>query len=126
MKQPKFRGFNKEDNHWYYGHGWFEGDYTEEYLSERGINQQAILYTEGSPVECELDSMGQFTGLKDKNGKEIYEGHIVRTMHHIIKTGEKIYNDVIIHDIRQLEELYYSDEQEIIGNIYENKDLLNA
>ena len=75
----------------------------------------------------------QYTGLKDKNGKEIYEGDVIRLI------PEKV--DVVVEwDIRQVGFVmretknigryhadlggYTRDAFEIIGNIYENPELL--
>ena len=75
----------------------------------------------------------QFTGLHDKNGKEIYEGDIV--MHNKIHSSViKWIRGVFTFEILTLSTLpgrvillnYLGDELEIIGNIYENKDLLNV
>lgn len=77
MKQPKFRGFCKGTNRWHYGFGWCGIDYTDDFLKETGMKSQAMLYTDNGPIECDLSSMGQFTG-EMLCEKEIYHGDVIK------------------------------------------------
>lgn len=94
------------------------------------------------------DTVGQFTGIRDKDGREIYEGDIIKIVENHddepYNSEVKFYKGVFGVENwtentrnRSLTTLnyfmptvgLYDDEQEytveVLGNIYENKDLLN-
>ena len=74
-----------------------------------------------------MKQYGQFTGLKDKNGKEIYEGDIYSIIKYDIDDiGHKEIHTVKFDEIlcRFNVNKFDSEAYEVIGNIYENPELL--
>jgi len=84
---------------------------------------------QGGDVEERFELM-QYTGLKDKNGKEIYEGDILKDTYGLIKIKEMEEGTFTYTDDKNnlggVFPIDYSELKncEIIGNIYENKELL--
>lgn len=94
--------------------------------------------------EVNADTIGQYTGLHDKNGKEIYEGDIVLLDCYYYEEpafdGEfkVIYDDIngmwLLVDLENKDRgfafgeirSYYKAEIEVIGNIFENPELLGG
>lgn len=68
----------------------------------------------------------QFTGLKDKNGKEIYEGDIVKDFDWEERLCEVAFNGWSWR-LKNIQSGWWKDwssDLEVIGNIYENPELL--
>ena len=82
----------------------------------------------GYEIDDEIDDyeLMQYIGLKDKNGEEIYEGDIVKFFEYKVIDNIVLPEEiVIIKDIREgCDALRPSQYMEVIGNIYENPELL--
>lgn len=86
--------------------------------------------------EVNPETVGQFTGLKDKNGKEIYEGDVYKVPEHYPASGGKWTEQIakVVYEngcfrLRSNKGFVaaissFSDLIERIGNIYENPELI--
>ena len=107
--------------------------------SKRGYFGEGVpcIFCDEGSVLIIPESVGQFTGLLDKNGKEIYEGDIVvygSHCKHIVEFKHGMFGYTLMdgwfvgyggNSNFTFNPLDKSDEHEIIGNIHDNPELLN-
>ena len=134
MREYKFRG-KDYNNKWRYG----------DLVQEKWGQGKAIMIKKDKTAWSALEeTIGQYTGLNDENGKEIYEGDIIEFSYDMfvgnfdtfVAKGKVVfeegafYVEVFENERTTKDEAYllYSinlDTIEVIGNIYENEELLN-
>ena len=125
---PKFRAWHNELGRMMsIKNMWFQNSRIEELeLNDAVMNDYITAY----PDEIELM---QSTGLFDKNNKEIFEGDIVLVLdspYTVFYDNEKGSYRLKPHDDRwnvdYMSNFSHGGNFEVVGNIYENKELLDA
>jgi uncharacterized phage protein (TIGR01671 family) len=141
MRTIKFRAQVKWNGNHYFSGDWETGFYVEKsdgkhYIYDTGTdNVGNAIY---DFVEIDIKTLGQSTGLHDKNGKEIWEGDIVNNPRnekgergevYQLDTGEWAINwqgtdKGIFPGGNNYRLKVWCDTAEIIGNIYQNPELI--
>ena len=141
MREVEFRGKDFQGN-WRYGSllmatdRWNlrkKGGFHREWIACRIFSNGG--YIAMSVRDCvKSETIGQFTGLQDKNGKDIYEGDIIRFVKGLVKESGRLVDDAEIYAVEYDGAAFYplcnlskvTDSIEIIGNIYDNPELLKG
>ena len=125
MREILFRGKRLDNGEW------IQGDLVQ--FLPHGIVRIVTQEPPYKDAEVDSDTVGQSTGMTDMNGNEIFEGDIVKTSHGGSTYYAKIEWDdgsfwVTNHDIQMPS--YISEVSktylEVIGNIYDNPNLLEV
>lgn len=130
MRDITFRAKRKDNGEWVYGVPLKEG-YSQE-VEMLWYEYSSLAYTER--VQVIPETVGQYTGLLDKDGNKVFEGDIVKNEY---RKGQYQYFK-IVYDTRvycwRVENKYgmlgflYNviGDLEVIGNIYDNPELLEV
>ena len=120
MRKIKFRGKDIESGKWLFGSLVTHRDDTA-FLADGFIQSQV-----------DPQTVGEFTGLQDVAGKDIYEGDIIQSVNHLTEIFEVAMIDGafrILAEGFKGEDLYRTlkhDNFKVIGNIHDNPDLLEG
>lgn len=140
MREILFRGKRTDNGEWVYG------DLIRDCICNTTV-QHIGYYLYGEVADTENDdvvsvipeTVGQYTGLKDKNGKKIFDGDILYSSGAIedyslivVRFDGGLFFDYYLkqlgecHDTEAVQNKDWTEDCEIIGNIHDNPELLRV
>jgi uncharacterized phage protein (TIGR01671 family) len=139
MWEIEFRGKRKDNGEWVCGY-YVKADSTHYIFTGRiGLSQvtlaHCLMYEDFERYEVIYETVGQYTGLKDKNGMRIFEGDIVKAFYFLKNqhyVGVIEYSDEMSayilgkHKHPHIAPMasFGIPDTEVIGNIHDNPELL--
>ena len=145
MREILFRGIDKLTGNWVYGAYLKHQEYMsypighvekEEYYVHLILESGFADWGMKRGIDCHVvkqETVGQYTGLKDKNGKKIFEGDILKVHDDFFREGlDDLYGVVKFNNGRFYLSTFKSYPNEcwvyfeVAGNVYENEDSLHS
>lgn len=152
MREIIFRGKRVDNGEWVEGYLIQKGGETfiarYPYFTGKVHETSWLEFCFGGFITVDPETVGQYTGLTDKNGKKIFEGDIVRT--HYANAPKAVFVETVVFDGGKfcatstnegckttaalwdgvprlaIDKSVYMDEVEVIGNIHDNPKLLEV
>ena len=140
MREIKFRGKRLDNGNWVYG------DLRQENSGRKVIMTNLNTWGDnaddiepyGEDVYVNTETVGQFTGLHDNKGNEIYEGDIVKTKEYGKFLGDRNFSgydhfEVLfknggfrLENEERIFNLTNNIHLEVVGNVHDNQELLKG
>lgn len=134
MREILFRGKRIDNGEWIYGFYFYDSFYNKAYITIGNycmtastiISNQRIM----NALEVDPNTVGQYTELKDKDGKKVFEGDICSfcdtdgglTDYEILWFGGKwVAREA---NSNAVDDLFFCERSVVIGNIYDNPELI--
>ena len=127
MREILFRGKRSDSKGWIEGLPTYLTEYAKDMNEIDGIQCNRTRFN----YDIHFETAGQFAGLTDRNGTKIFEGDIIKYKDNgcVIDKGNVLFKDGCffvegIHECYRLNNLDEGTTIEVIGTIYDNKDLI--